>query len=316
MAEDVLILGTGCAGLTAANLRRPRGLDSAGPRRRPARRPADHDLRGRELPRLRRTASTATSVTETSKGQAERFGAKFAWIASSSVDFSGPVQEVKGGEATDEAKAVIIATGASPRLLGIPGEKHYYGGNGVTTCATCDGAFYRDMEVAVVGGGDTAVEEALFLTRFASKVYRRAPSRTASAPPTSWHERALRQSPRSSASGHAVHDGARPDRSLGVAERARADVDPQVRRRSGSSSVRLASSSPSATCPITGPFTPALEVDEGGYFKSPAPTPSAPTSPASSSPAIAPDHVYRQAITAAGMGCRAAIEAERWLRRT
>ena len=66
---------------------------------------------------------------------------------------------------------MIVATGASPRLTGIPGEKELYGGKGVTTCATCDGAFYRKMEVAVIGGGDSAAEEALFLTRFASKVY-------------------------------------------------------------------------------------------------------------------------------------------------
>ena len=65
----------------------------------------------------------------------------------------------------------MVATGASPRMTGIPGEKELYGGKGVTTCATCDGAFYRTMEVAVIGGGDSAAEEALFLTRFASKVY-------------------------------------------------------------------------------------------------------------------------------------------------
>src|SRR6185369_13024988 len=70
-----------------------------------------------------------------------------------------------------QAKTVIVATGASPRLTGIPGEKELYGGKGVTTCATCDGAFYRKMDVVVIGGGDSAAEEALFLTRFASKVY-------------------------------------------------------------------------------------------------------------------------------------------------
>ena len=74
------------------------------------------------------------------------------------------------GEKKFEARAVIIATGAAPRLLNIPGEKEMYGGKGVTTCATCDGAFYRNMDVVVVGGGDSACEEALFLTRFCSKV--------------------------------------------------------------------------------------------------------------------------------------------------
>ena len=75
------------------------------------------------------------------------------------------------GDRVISAKTVIVATGASPRMTGIPGEKELYGGKGVTTCATCDGAFYRKMDVAVIGGGDSAAEEALFLTRFASKVY-------------------------------------------------------------------------------------------------------------------------------------------------
>ena len=74
------------------------------------------------------------------------------------------------GDKTLETKSVIIATGAAPRLLGIPGEQEMYGGKGVTTCATCDGAFYRDMDVVVIGGGDSACEEALFLTRFCSSV--------------------------------------------------------------------------------------------------------------------------------------------------
>ena len=86
------------------------------------------------------------------------------------VDFSGETKLLFSGDKKIEAKAVIIATGAAPRLLGIPGEQEMYGGKGVTTCATCDGAFYRDMDVVVIGGGDSACEEALFLTRFCKKV--------------------------------------------------------------------------------------------------------------------------------------------------
>ena len=103
--------------------------------------------------------------------QAAKFGTRFEQALVQSVDFSTSPKKIHCGEKTILAKTVIIATGASPRMTGIPGEKELYGGKGVTTCATCDGAFYRNMEVAVIGGGDSAAEEALFLTRFASKVY-------------------------------------------------------------------------------------------------------------------------------------------------
>ncbi|MFZ9460568.1 MAG: NAD(P)/FAD-dependent oxidoreductase, partial [Opitutales bacterium] len=133
MAENVLILGTGCAGLTAAIYAARAGL-------------APLVLEGGQPGGQLTTTSEVENfpgfvhgvdgneLITNMKGQAERFGAKFAWDRIDSVDFSGPVKKLKGGEATYEAKAVIIATGASPRLLGIPGEKQYYGGNGVTTC--------------------------------------------------------------------------------------------------------------------------------------------------------------------------------------
>ncbi|MGA0134697.1 MAG: NAD(P)/FAD-dependent oxidoreductase, partial [Opitutales bacterium] len=237
------------------------------------------------------------------KGQAERFGARFAWDRIASVDFSGPVKKLVGGEATYEAKAVIIATGASPRLLGIPGEKEYYGGNGVTTCATCDGAFYRDVPVAVVGGGDSACEEALFLTRFASRVllvHRRETFRASdimvqrvkSHPKI---ELVLNVSPVAVLGDAKVH-------TLRVADRSGAERDLAVK------CVFVAI----GHVPNSGPFTPALEVDDNGYFVA------GPNTVSTRVPGVfvagdCSDHVYRQAITAAGMGCRAAIEAERWL---
>ena len=102
--------------------------------------------------------------------QALKFGARIQNSFVDSVILEEDKKVLRAGDKEIEAKAVIIATGAAPRLLGIPGEQEMYGGKGVTTCATCDGAFYRDMDVVVVGGGDSACEEALFLTRFCSSV--------------------------------------------------------------------------------------------------------------------------------------------------
>jgi thioredoxin reductase (NADPH) len=101
--------------------------------------------------------------------QAKKFGARFISESAISVDLnkkiiSLPTQDI-------QAEAIIVATGASPKMLNIPGEKEFYGGKGVSSCATCDGAFYKNKEVVVIGGGDSACEEALFLTRFCSKVY-------------------------------------------------------------------------------------------------------------------------------------------------
>ena len=101
--------------------------------------------------------------------QAEKFGARIAVAEVNSIEKNGAGFVVKGSEGDYRAKAVIIATGANPRRLGVPGEDEFYG-RGVSTCATCDGFFYRDKEVIVVGGGDAAVEEGMFLTKFASKV--------------------------------------------------------------------------------------------------------------------------------------------------
>ena len=167
--EDVIILGTGCAGFTAgiytarANLS-PLILEGKQP--------------GGQL--------TTTSEVENFPGfpdgidgfalmdqlrrQALRFGARVENAYVEKVDFTDDRKVLFAGDKTFEAKSVIIATGAAPRLLGVPGEMEMFGGKGVTTCATCDGAFYRDMDVVVVGGGDSACEEALFLTRFCSKV--------------------------------------------------------------------------------------------------------------------------------------------------
>src|SRR4051812_15360983 len=168
--ENVVIVGTGCAGLTAAIYTGRANLNPL---------VLEGSLPGGQL--------TTTSEVENFPGfphgidgfqlmqnlreQATRFGTRFEQAMVTSVDFTTMPRKLVCADRTILARSVIIATGASPRMTGIPGEKELYGGKGVTTCATCDGAFYRKMDVAVIGGGDSAAEEALFLTRFASKVY-------------------------------------------------------------------------------------------------------------------------------------------------
>src|SRR4051812_13687406 len=168
--ENVVIVGTGCAGLTAAIYT---GRSNLSPLI------LEGSLPGGQL--------TTTSEVENFPGypegidgfqlmdnlrkQAAKFGTRFEQTMITSVDFSSQPLKLRTAEREILTHSLIIATGASPRMTGIPGEKELYGGKGVTTCATCDGAFYRKMDVAVIGGGDSAAEEALFLTRFARKVF-------------------------------------------------------------------------------------------------------------------------------------------------
>jgi len=304
MAENVIILGTGCAGLTAAIYAARAGLS---PLVLEGGQPGGQLTTTSEVENFPGFVHgvDGNELITNMKGQAERFGARFAWDRIDSVDFSGPVKKLVGGEATYEAKAVIIATGASPRFLGIPGEQEYYGGNGVTTCATCDGAFYRDVPVAVVGGGDSACEEALFLTRFASKVYlvhRRDTFRASDimVQRVKTHakiELVLNVTPKQVVGGAdgKVH-------TLEVVEKS------GTVRALGVKCVFVAI----GHVPNSKAFAPSLDVDEGGYFVA------GPNTVSTKVPGVfvagdCSDHVYRQAITAAGMGCRAAIEAERWL---
>jgi len=246
-------------------------------------------------------------LTQNMREQATRFGTRFEQALVTSVDFTVYPRKLVLDGRVIFAKSVIIATGASPRMTGIPGEKELYGGKGVTTCATCDGAFYRKMEVAVLGGGDSAAEEALFLTRFASKVYlvHRRDSLRASkimADRATAHEKI-----------QMVWDSV-PVEVLGVPEGAVSGL--KVKNvKTGAESVLPVKGVFVAIghIPNTGPFTPAIDVDEGGYFKPLAGSQVQTNVPGVYVAGDCSDHVYRQAITAAGMGCQAAIEAERWL---
>jgi thioredoxin reductase (NADPH) len=223
------------------------------------------------------------------------------------VDFGVTPRQLVCGDRHVLAQTVIIATGASPRLTGAPGEKELYGGKGVTTCATCDGAFYRNMDVAVIGGGDSACEEALFLTRFARKIYL-------------VHRRdALR------ASKIMVGRTTSHPKIQMVWDHVPVEVQGMAAGAVSGLKVRNVKTAVESVLPVKGvfvaighvpntqPFASALEVDENGYFK-----PAAGSQVKTKVPGVyvagdCADHVYRQAVTAAGMGCAAAIEAERWL---
>ncbi len=113
---------------------------------------------------------TGPQMVKRMNDQAERFGLEIESDEAMSVDFSDPIKKIQLSDNTITAHAVIIATGAGPKRLGVPGEAQFFG-KGISTCATCDGPFYRDRVVAAVGGGDTAVKESIFLTKFAQKVY-------------------------------------------------------------------------------------------------------------------------------------------------
>jgi thioredoxin reductase (NADPH) len=305
--ENVVIVGTGCAGLTAAIYTGRANLNPL---------VLEGSLPGGQL--------TTTSEVENFPGfphgidgfqlmqnlreQATRFGTRFEQALITSVDFTTmPRKLIAEGGRTILAKSVIIATGASPRMTGVPGEKELYGGKGVTTCATCDGAFYRKMEVAVIGGGDSAAEEALFLTRFASKVYlvhRRDTLRASKimADRAMSHEKI-----------QCVWDSV-PLAVEGVDKGAVSGLRIKNLKTGAESTLAVKGVFVAiGHMPNTKAFAPPLDVDENGYFKPVDGSHIRTKLPGVYVAGDCADHVYRQAITAAGMGCAAAIEAERWL---
>lgn len=238
------------------------------------------------------------------EAQATRFGADLQWGMVTSVDFSErPYKLVVDEQTPVLADTVIISTGASAKYLGLENESRLLG-KGVSACATCDGAFFREQDLAIVGGGDTAMEEALFLTRFASKVYvihRRDEFRASQI----MQERVLNHEKIEVLWNTTVEDVLGGDLVEGLV-------------------IKDVNSGETSDLPVTGFFVAIghkpntdifedwLERDETGYII---------TKPDSTYTNVegvfacgdAQDHVYRQAITAAGTGCMAAIDAERWL---
>jgi len=247
---------------------------------------------------------TGPELMEIMKKQAERFGTKMMSKNVTKVDLKSSPKKVWIGDEEHHAKTVILSTGASAKYLGLPSEKEF-ANKGVSACATCDGAFFQNVPVAVVGGGDTAMEEALFLTRFATKVHvihRREEFRASKimADRVKQHEKIE------------IHWNTELQEILGD--------------KRGVTHAKLYNNQTKETndLPLEGIFIAighkpntdflegVLDTDDLGYVKT------APDSTKTNIEGVfacgdVQDHIFRQAITAAGSGCMAAMESERWL---
>jgi thioredoxin reductase (NADPH) len=239
--------------------------------------------------------------------QAERFGTELLTDDATAVDLSGEIKTVWVGETAYRAKTVVLATGSAWRRLGVPGEEELLG-HGVSSCATCDGFFFRNQHVVVVGGGDSAMEEAIFLTRFAETVtiiHRRDQFRASRI----MAERAL-TNPKIKVEWNTVvieiigDDG----RVAGVRLR---DVNTGADRVLDVSGVFVAIGHD----PRSELFRDQIEVDENGYVVVDLPTTRTTIEGVFAAGDLV-DHDYRQAITAAGTGCAAALDAERYIAST
>lgn len=236
--------------------------------------------------------------------QAERFRARMRQVDVTAVDLSQRPFEVEVGGDEYTTDALIIATGAEAKWLGVPGEKTLTG-KGVSACATCDGFFFRDQELVVVGGGDTAMEEALFLTKFASKVtivHRRDEFRASKI----MAQRALEHEKIEVVWNAVVTEIHGEDTVTGVTLE---DTVTGESRKFETDGVFVAIGHK----PTTDLFVDQLDMDDTGYIIAGKQGGTRTSVEGVFAAGDVADHVYRQAITAAGTGSMAAIDAERWL---
>lgn len=299
---NVVIIGSGCAGLTAAiytaraNLK-PMVLDGHEP--------------GGQLSLTTHVENfpgfpegiMGPELIENMRKQAQKFGAEFHAGAVTEVDLSKRPFKISAGKETYEARALIVAAGASARLLGLENEKALIG-HGVSTCATCDGYFFRGKPIAVVGGGDSAMEEAVFLSRYASKVHlihRRSEFRASKI----MIDRAKANEKVQILTPYVVEEILAQEGSV-TGARLRNTVNRQTRDIELHGMFVAIGHDPNTTV-----FKGKLEMDANGYLI-------AKHGSLSNIPGVfvagdAQDHRYRQAVTAAGSGCMAALDAEKFL---
>ncbi|MEC7383966.1 MAG: thioredoxin-disulfide reductase [Actinomycetota bacterium] len=306
--ERVIIIGSGPAGLTAAIYTARASLEPLVIEGEPS---STSDQPGGQLMLTTEVENfpgfpdgiMGPELMMNFRSQAERFGAKFLTEKVTNIDFSSRPFKVWVRETEYHADSVIVSTGARSLMLGLEEEQRLIG-HGLSTCATCDGFFFRDQHIAVVGGGDSAIEEASFLTKFASKVtliHRRDEFRASKI----MQDRAFANPKIDVLWNHTVTKVNGDNKVDGI--EVTNTVDGSV-----------------STMPVTGLFiaighrpntdlfTGVLDMDDAGYLQ---------TQPDSSYTNIegvfacgdVQDHTYRQAITAAGSGCMAAIDSERWL---
>ena len=301
--NNVIIIGSGCAGMTAAiyagraNLK-PVVIDGLEPGGQLALTTMVENFPG--FP----DGILGPDLIENMRKQALRFGAEFKSGAISDVDLSKRPFKITAGKQTYETQALIIAAGATARLMGLESERKLIG-YGVSTCATCDGYFFRGKDIAVVGGGDSAMEEANFLSRFASKVYlvhRRREFRASKI----MVDRARANEKIEFLTPYVIEEV--HDMNSKSVEKVRLrNTDTNVMTELDTSGVFVAIGHD----PNTKLFKGQLDMDENGYLV----THDGPKTNVEGVFAAGDvqDHHYRQAITAAGSGCMAAIEAERFL---
>jgi thioredoxin reductase (NADPH) len=301
--RDVVIIGSGPAGLTAAlysaraNLRPLviEGLEAGGQ--------LMLTTLVENFPGYRDGIMGPDLMAEM-RAQAEKFGAEIVQTQVTAVDLRVRPFVVRTADAEYQTRALIIATGASARMLGLPSERTLMG-HGVSTCATCDGYFFRGQEIAVIGGGDSAMEEAVFLTKFASKVtvvHRRDTLRASKI-----MQDKARANPKIAWMLNHEVDEIRDTGKGEVTAMVVRHVETGVRTEVPVSGVFVAI----GHTPNTSLFRGQLEMDANGYLVTHE---GAKTNvPGVFACGDVQDHVYRQAITAAGSGCMAALDAERYL---